>query len=297
MKLGVMLDYAVTGSDRSVLRDYVQAVEDLGIEFVTVPEHVVGAHPDVLGKATVHRIDRPYHEPFVLFGFIAGATRNLELATSIVILPQRQTVLFAKQAAVLDRLCDGRLRLGVGVGRNWVEYEALNENFKNRGRRLEEQLEVARGLWTNEEFTFHGQWHDFDRIGLNPMPLQRPIPIWMGSYKGGTVERVIERIGRTADGWMPQMPPGDEFDDVLERIHVHATAAGRNPSSFGIEALDNVAPDGDPDRWRATAEAFKARGVTHLKAVLKLPPSDPDAASPLPASQALVERWLDALTP
>ncbi|MDH4277489.1 MAG: LLM class F420-dependent oxidoreductase [Acidimicrobiia bacterium] len=297
MKLGVMLDYAVTGSDRSALRDYLQAIEDLGIEFVTVPEHVVGAHPDVLGEATVHRIDRPYHEPFVLFGFVAGATRNLELATSIVILPQRQTVLFAKQSALLDRLCDGRLRLGVGIGRNRVEYQALNENFTNRGRRLEEQLDVVRGLWSNEEFTFHGQWHAFDRIGLNPMPIQRPIPIWMGSYKGGTVERVIERIGRRADGWMPQMPPDDEFDDVLGRIHGYAAEAGRDPSALGIEALDDIAPDGGPDQWRTTAEAFRARGVTHLKAVLKLPPSDPDAASPLPANEALVERWLEAVTP
>lgn len=295
MKLGVMLDYAVTGSEPSALRAYLQAVEDLGMQFVTVPEHVVGAHPDVLGEANVHRIDRPYHEPFVLFGFVAGATRHLELATSIVILPQRQTVLFAKQAAVLDRLCDGRLRLGVGIGRNWVEYEALNEDFTNRGRRLEEQLDVVRGLWTNHEFTFHGRWHDFDRIGLNPMPLQQPIPIWMGSFRGGTVERVIERIGRMADGWMPQMPPGDEFDDVLTRIRSHAADAGRDPSTLGIEALDNVAPDGDPAVWRATAEAFRDRGVTHLKAVLKLPPSD--APSPLPANQSLVERWLDAVRP
>lgn len=295
MKLGVMLDYAVTGSEPSALRDYLQAIEDLGIEFVTVPEHVVGAHPDVLGGETVHRIDRPYHEPFVLFGFVAGTTRTLELATSIVILPQRQAVLFAKQAAMLDRLCDGRLRLGVGVGRNRVEYRALNENFNNRGRRLEEQLDVVRGLWTNEEFTFHGTWHDFDRIGLNPMPGQRPIPIWMGSYKGGTVERVIQRIGRMADGWMPQMPPDGEFDDVLGRIQAHATDAGRDPSSLGVEALDNIEPEGDPGRWRATADAFRARGATHLKAVLTMPPSDD--RSPLPANQALVERWLDAVTP
>ncbi len=290
-----MLDHGVTGSDRGALRDYLQAIEEMGIDFVTAPEHVVGAHPDVLGRADVHRIDRPYHEPFVLFGFVAGATRRLELATSIVILPQRQTVLFAKQAAHLDRLCDGRLRLGVGVGRNRIEYDALNESFTNRGRRLEEQLEVVRGLWVNEEFTFHGRWHNFDRIGLNPMPRQRPIPVWMGSYKGGTVERVVERIGRVADGWMPQMPPGDEFDDVLGRIRGYAVEAGRDPSILGIESIDNIDTDTDPDQWAATAAAFRNRGVTHLKAVLKLPVSGDQ--SPLAANQALLGRWLEAVRP
>ena len=131
--------------------------------------------------------------------------------TSVLLLPQRQTVLVAKQAAALDVLSGGRLRLGVGVGRNWMEYEALNEQFTNRGKRIEEQVEVLRRLWTEELVTFEGAWHHLDRVGINPLPRQRPIPIWMGSFFGHLVESVLERVGRLADGWMPQFPPDDDL--------------------------------------------------------------------------------------
>ena len=168
MKLGVMFSHADIGNDPILIRDYVQGLEGGGIDFLTAPEHVIGGHPDRLIGEPLHTYDKPYHEPFVLFGFVAGATRTLELATSVLILPQRQTALVAKQAAELDLLCGGRLRLGVGVGRNWMEYEALNESFNDRGARIEEQITVLRRLWVEELVTFQGRWHHLDRMGLNP---------------------------------------------------------------------------------------------------------------------------------
>src|SRR5207248_7892142 len=160
-----------------------------------------------------------------------AVSTRLGLVTSILVLPQRQTVLVAKQAAALGLLAAGRLRLGVGVGRNWMEYAALNEDFTDRGARLEEQVEVLRRLWTEELVTYDGRWHHLDRVGLNPMPAQRPIPMWMGSYVGQVVEKVIRRIGRMADGWLPQMPPGPELAAVLARLRGYAAEAGRDPAS------------------------------------------------------------------
>ncbi len=178
---------------------------------------------------------------------------------------QRQTVLLAKQAAELDLLTSGRLRLGVGIGRNWMEYEALEQDFTNRGRRLEEQVAVLRQLWSNELVTFEGKWHHLDRVGLNPLPVQRPIPIWMGSFVGNLVEKVLERTGRLADGWMPQFPPGDLLADALDRLRGYATAAGRNPDALGIECGMRISSDDDPQTWVETAAAFRKLGATHLR--------------------------------
>ena len=142
-------------------------------------------------------------------------------------------MLLAKQAAELDLLTGGGLRLGVGIGRNWMEYEALDQDFSNRGRRIEEQIAVMRQLWTQELVTFDGNWHHLDRIGINPLPVQRPIPIWMGSFFGNLVEKVLERTGRLADGWMPQFPPGDLLAGALDRLRGYAAAAGRDPEHAG----------------------------------------------------------------
>ncbi|MGI9612731.1 MAG: LLM class flavin-dependent oxidoreductase [Acidimicrobiales bacterium] len=170
------------------------------------------------------------------------------------------------RVAELDLLSGGRVRLGVGIGRNWMEYEALNENFKNRGRRIEEQVEVLRRYWTEDLVTFDGRWHDLDRVGLNPMPVQRPIPIWMGSFYGTVVEKVLERIGRLADGWLPQFPP-DELAPVLERVRGYAVDAGRDPSELGIECAIAIGADDDPERWIDLAKAYTDLGATHLKVV------------------------------
>ena len=265
MKYGVTLSNADITNDPAQIKDFVQAAEGAGFDHVLQAEHVMGGHPDRLRPGErVHTYDQPYHEPFVLLSFIAAVTKTLELVTAILILPQRQTGVVAKQAAELDLLSGGRLRLGVGVGRNWMEYEALNEDFKTRGRRLEEQVQLLRKLWTEELVTFEGRWHHYDRMGLNPMPVQRPIPIWMGSFTQ-VVEPVIKRIATLADGWFPQFPANDEFRALLERFHGYARAAGRDPSKIGIECGVRIAPNDSPDDWIKAAKAFADLDATHLR--------------------------------
>jgi probable F420-dependent oxidoreductase len=291
MRLGVSFSHPDLGNDPGFLKDFAQAVEGAGFDHLLAAEHVVGGHPDRAAGEKVHTYDIPYHEPFVLFGFLGAVTTTLELATSILILPQRQTVLVAKQAAELDLLTGGRLRLGVGVGRNWMEYEALNEDFTNRGTRIEEQVAVLRALWSEELVTFDGTWHHLDRVGLNPMPVQRPIPIWMGSFVGRVVEKVIRRIARLADGWFPQMSPA-ELAPVLERLRGYAVEAGRDPMSLGIECGISVKRDDTPDRWVERAEAYRALGATHLRVMtaaggFTTPKEHLDAAL----------RWIEAVRP
>jgi probable F420-dependent oxidoreductase len=291
MRLGVAFSHPDLGNDPGFLKEYAQAIEGAGFDHLLAPEHVAGGHPDRAKGEKVHTYDIPYHEPFVLFGFLGAVTSTLELVTSILILPQRQTVLVAKQAAELDLLTGGRLRLGVGVGRNWMEYEALNEDFTNRGARIEEQVEVLRRLWSEELVTFEGKWHHLDRIGLNPMPIQRPIPIWMGSFVGRVVEKVIRRIARLADGWFPQMSPAD-LAPVAERLRGYAVEAGRDPASLGIECGISVKRDDDPGRWVERAEAFRALGATHLRVMtagggFETPKEHLDAAL----------RWIETVRP
>ena len=266
MRLGTILITDDVGQDPAFLKDMAQSLEGAGFDAVLTNDHVVGGHPDRQRPGEkVHTYDVPCHEPLVLLTFLGAVTTRIELATSIVISTQRQTVLLAKQAAELDLLTGGRLRLGVGIGRNWMEYEALEQEFSNRGRRIEEQITVMRQLWTQELVTFDGTWHHLDRIGLNPPPVQRPIPIWMGSFVGNLVEKVLERTGRLADGWMPQFPPGDMLADALDRLRGYATAAGRDPGELGIECGMRIKTDDDPQTWIDTATAFRALGATHLR--------------------------------
>jgi probable F420-dependent oxidoreductase len=203
-----------------------------------------------------------FHEPMVLFGYLAGVTPKLELLTSVLILPQRQTVLVAKQAAEVDLLTGGRFSLGVGIGWNEVEYEALNENFHTRGRQVEEQIAVMRALWTQPLVTFNGKYHTITDAGINPLPVQRPIPIWMG----GTHESVLRRVGRLADGWLPlgrAFGPGEATRGALERIRGYAREAGRDPNAIGLEPVLSTAA-GNPDGWSQALEWWKANGATHL---------------------------------
>jgi probable F420-dependent oxidoreductase len=267
MKLGVTFSHPDLGDDPGFFKEFAQAVEEAGFAHLLTAEHVIGGHPDRAAGEQVHTHDVPYHEPFVLLGYLGAVTSRLELVTSILILPQRQTVLVAKQAAELDLLTGGRLRLGVGVGRNWMEYEALNEPFADRGERIEEQVEVLRRLWTDELVTFDGRWHHLDRMGLNPMPVQRPIPVWMGSFRGRVVEQVIRRVARFADGWFPQFPPGDDLAAVIERLRGYAVDAGRDPAAIGIEGGVAIRRDDDPQRWVDRAQAFHALGATHLRVI------------------------------
>jgi len=265
MKYGVWFSHPDIGNDPAVIRDFAQAVDGAGFDRLYAAEHVVGGHPDRAEGKVVHTNVVPYHEPFVLFGFMAAVTSRIELMTAVLVLPQRQTALVAKQAAELDVLSGGRACLGVGVGRNWMEYEALNEDFRTRGRRLEEQVDVLRRLWTEEYVTFEGEWHHLDRVGLNPGPVRRPIPIWMGSFKGAIVEKVLQRTARLADGWLPQFPADDEFRAVADRFWSYVADAGRDPVTIGMDCPIVITRDDSPDRWLREMDAFESMGATHVR--------------------------------
>jgi probable F420-dependent oxidoreductase len=261
MKIGVVLPQTEIGNDPGAIKAYAEAVEGMGFAHALVFDHVVGANPERPGGwKGPYTYRHAFHEPFVLFGFLAAATRRLELVTGILILPQRQTALVAKQAAAVDVLSGGRLRLGVGVGWNAVEFEALGENFHNRGRRIEEQVEVMRALWTRELITYKGAFHQIPDAGLNPLPVQRPIPIWMG----GESEPVQKRMARLADGWMPHFRAGDVGQAAVDKIHGLVRDAGRDPAKFGVEGRMTLAQIPESD-WAKELEAWRAmRGISHL---------------------------------
>ena len=267
MQIGMVFPQAEIGPDRGAVKAIAQTAENLGYSHLLAYDHVLGAsvrkRPDFRGPYTS---DSLFHEVFVLFGFLAGITERLELVSGVIILPQRQTVLVAKQAAEVDLLSGGRLRLGVGVGWNEVEYTGLNENFRNRGRRCEEQIAVMRALWTQEVIDYEGRWHRIPDAGINPLPVQRPIPIWIGGYVAAT----MDRIGRIGDGWFPQSQvgefPGAKVEVDLEHIERAARAAGRDPAAIGMEArirLDRI----PRDTWGAVTEAWRALGATHLSVI------------------------------
>ncbi len=259
MQLGVVFPQTEIGADPGPVRDYALAAEAAGYEHLLVYDHVLGADPDRPGGFTgPYNHETLFHEPMVLFGFLAGITERLELVTGILILPQRQTALVAKQAAEIDVLSGGRLRLGVGVGWNAVEYEALGENFRNRGRRVEEQIALLRALWAEPTVSFEGRHHSVVRAGIKPLPTKRAIPIWMG----GMSDPVIERVGRLSDGWFPQYRQPSELPAGIERVHAAAEEAGRAPSDVGIEARVNLG--GDVGEAAALANEWIEAGATHL---------------------------------
>ena len=263
MKIGVVFPQTEIGEDPAIIRDYAQAVEAMGYTHILAFDSVVGANPDRPGGWTSQYTYRhAFHEPFVLFGFCAGVTRSIELVTGIVILPQRQATLVAKQAAAVDVLSGGRLRLGIGVGWNPVEFEALGESFTNRGKRVEEQLEVMRRLWTRELVTYEGRWHRVPDAGINPLPIQRPIPIWMG----GESEVVLRRAARLADGWitLQTFRPGPAAQQTIDRLHGFVREAGRDPTAFGIEGRVALAQVPPAEHAKELATWRAMRGVTHL---------------------------------
>ncbi len=261
MPIGVVFPQIEFPNDPAAIKDYAQTVEALGYSHVAAYDHVLGANPDRPGGwQGAYTYRDPFQEPFVLFGFMAGVTQKLGFLTAIIILPQRQTVLVAKQAATLDSLSGGRLRLGVGLGWNQVEYTALNENFHNRGRRLEEQIEVLRRLWTEPLVTFQGRWHTIQDAGLNPLPVQRPIPIWFG----GHAEPQLRRAARLGDGWAPNYRSAADARSALEILAQALKEAGRSWDGFGLEARIPYG-DGNPDTWRRLIEEWQAVGATHFE--------------------------------
>jgi probable F420-dependent oxidoreductase len=260
MRIGVVFPQTEITADPVAVRDYAQAAEALGYTHLLTYDHVIGAdttqRPNWSGPYTLHSL---FHETLVLFGYLAALTQRIELVTGILILPQRQTVLVAKQAAEVDVLSGGRLRLGIGVGWNDVEYQAMGENFGDRGKRSEEQIAVLRALFTQESVTFHGRWHQIEAAGIKPLPVQRPIPIWLG----GSVEATLRRVGALGDGWFPQLPPDERARAAIAQVHAYAREAGRDPANIGIEGRMNVG-SGTPDDWARTVEAWRALGATHL---------------------------------
>jgi probable F420-dependent oxidoreductase len=260
VRVGVVFPQTEIGDDPVLVRDFAQTAEGLGYTHLLVFDHVLGAgldhRPDWRGP---YSAGDAFHEPFVLFGYLAGLTARIELVTGVLVLPQRQTALVAKQAAEVDVLSGGRLRLGVGVGWNDVEYEALGEDFHDRGRRIEEQIGLLRALWTQPVVGFAGRWHRIPDAGINPLPVQRPIPVWLG----GGAEPVLRRVGALGDGWFPQMLPDDDARGMLDRLRGYAVAAGRDPDRIGVEARVERRY-GEPSTWPALVEGWRAVGATHL---------------------------------
>jgi len=260
MKIGAIFPQVELGPDPAVARDFAQAVEDMGFDHLVAFDHVVGAN-----KASRPGWSGPYdhtcmfHEPLVLFGWLAALTKRIELTTGILILPQRQAVLVAKQAAEVAVLSGGRLRLGVGVGWNAVEYEALGENFRNRGRRSAEQVDVLRRLWGEELVSFTGEWHRIEDAGLNPLPPGGHIPVWFGGHH----DAVLERVARQGDGWMPLSAPSEKTAARIRAMRDMARTAGRDPDAIGIECWVRIGRDDGPEDWAKYVAAWKAIGATH----------------------------------
>jgi probable F420-dependent oxidoreductase len=263
MKIGVVFPQIDIGNDPAGIRDYAQAVEAMGYSHILAYDHVLGANRERYRDLTGPYSHRDaFHEPFVLFGFLAAATQRVELVTGIIILPQRQTALVAKQAAAIDVLSGGRLRLGVAVGWNYVEYAALGEDFHTRGKRLDEQIEVLRALWTKELVTVEGRWDRIADAGINPLPIRRPIPIWVGGHS----EAAMRRAARLADGWIwsGNLRPGADAQATLDQAQQLASASGRRPEAFGVEGRVTLAKL-TPEQWSDEISAWrKMRGVTHL---------------------------------
>lgn len=279
MKLGFVFPQYEIPPDPAAIRDLVQAAEEMGYDYTLPYEHVLGANPDQPGGwhgpyTHIHA----FHEPMVLFGYLAGITQRLEFVTGILILPQRQTALVAKQAAQVDLLSGGRLRLGIGIGWNKVEFEALGQDFHTRGKRIEEQVALMRLLWTEPLVTFQGERERVEDAGINPLPVQRPIPIWFG----GGADVVLERMARLGDGWLPNSMPLDQARAMVAKLRGYLEQHSRPADSFGIDARVNAGrlPVAE---WVEQVNGWRELGATHI------------CANTLEGSLTTVEQHLDLL--
>ena len=245
MRIGISLPVRELGNDLGAIRAFAQAADELGYTHLRVPDLVL--RPGSGGL----------HEPMMLLAWVAAITENIELVPSVIVLPSRQTALFAKQAAELDVLSGGRLRLGIGVGGSGEEYAAMNQDFHTRGARIEEQIELLKALWTIETVEFEGRWDSVQGSGLDPLPVQRPIPLWIGA-RGVPAPRIRRRIGRQADGWFVLCSPED-FPAIKADIDNAARQAGRDPAGIGMEA--GVAVVGPREaEWRARVKGWRETG-------------------------------------
>jgi probable F420-dependent oxidoreductase len=268
VKVGAIFPQTEISTDLGAIHAFVQAVEEVGYDNIFIADHVLGADPEFhqhpsLGRYSYKSV---VHEPLTLMAYLAAITSRIRLSTGILILPQRQTALVAKQAAEIDVLSGGRMRLGIGVGWNEVEYEALGQDFHNRGRRCEEQIAVMRALWTQEVVDFHGRWHDISHAGLNPLPVQRPIPIWLGVGGRQTSrppDAVLRRVGRLADGWCPNIPLNEDGQAIVAQVHQYAKEVGREPSELPLEGRVRVGGR-PPEDWVKQVRGWQSLGATQF---------------------------------
>ena len=260
MQIGVVFPQTEFPPDPAAIRDFGQAAEEMGYSHILAYDHVLGARPpEPESWPGPYTYEDAFFSPLLLYSYLAGVTERLGFITGILILPQRETALVAKQAATLDVLCEGRFRLGVGVGWNPVEYEALNQDFHTRGRREAEQVKVMRRLWTEPLVTYRGEWHTITDAGINPMPVQQPIPVWFG----GSADAVLRRMARLGDGWLPNYRTAEDARPALDKLSQYLEEAGRRWDEFGLEPR-LLYGDGDADRWAQTMEGWQATGATHL---------------------------------
>ena len=269
MEVGVIFPQTEIGPDPGAVRDFAQAAEELEYSHIFIADHVLGA------DSGVHQHHPAYayydhrsviHEPFTLMAYLSAVTSRIGLMTGVLILPQRQTALVAKQAAEVDVLSGGRVRLGIGVGWNDVEYEALGEDFHNRGQRSAEQIAVMRALWTQDVVDFQGRWHRITHAGINPLPVQRPIPVWIGcgsSSAPGLGDTVLRRIARLADGWCPNIAPDGPGREIVDRVRRYTEEAGRDPADLGLEGRLRTAGK-QPEDWMNELKEWEEMGATHL---------------------------------
>lgn len=259
MQYGAFFPTRDMPADRVQIRDWAQAAEEIGFDYIEISDHVLGADREkIAGFEGPYDADDSFHETFTTIAYMAAVTEKVGFASGVLILPQRQTALVAKQAAQVDILCGGRLRLGVGVGWNPVEYAALGEDWSKRGRRQEEQVQLMKRYWTERTVTFDGEFDRVAHAGVNPLPIQRPIPVWFG----GGVDAVLKRAAKHGDGWIPLGNPGRTSMQMLEKLHGYLRDEGRDPASFGVEAWIRYSLGG-PEEWRKAVDTWAAAGASH----------------------------------
>ena len=279
MNIGVVFPQTEIGAGAGAVRSYATGVEELGFTHLLAYDHVLGADPAVHeGWNGPYDISTTFHEPLVLFGYLAALT-SLELVTGIIILPQRQTALVAKQAAEADLLTGGRFRLGIGLGWNAVEYEALGKSFADRGARMTEQVTLLRRLWTERTVTHAGSYEQVTGAGLAPLPVQRPIPVWFGAHS----RRAYARTGQLGDGWFPQVPPGPRLDEAKSVVDQAAAEAGRDPAELGMEGRVSWG-DGGAEQVAERVARWHDAGASHV------------SVNTMGAGLATVDEHLAALT-
>jgi probable F420-dependent oxidoreductase len=270
MKLSAWFPTRDIGNDPMKIRDWAQAAEGLGYDYIEVPDHVFGATGRD-GWTPLYDEKDPFHETFTTLAYLAAVTETIKLSTGVLILPQRQTGVVAKQAAQVDILSQGRLRLGIGVGWNHVEYQALGEDWHTRGARQAEQVDVLRRLWTEDLVTYEGRFHAMTEVNIVPRPVQQPIPIWFG----GSSDAVIKRAARIGDGWMPIITPDEQAEAKLEDLRTHLKSFGRDPETFGLEGWLRMNDD-DPQVWAAAADGWRGLGaqIVMLYPMYRIPSFD-----------------------